>query len=297
MTVSRDELLKAIDNVYGKESYSEDDSKNICDFILSFFGGHEDYIMDDVLSADEREFFYDLEDHGIVTRHREEINTDGKSWRINQWCLDKANIEKLAKDEKKYNIRAPIKDIDFHHIKKYYEKETKKLVNRIHKKPLNIVLLGSKDDGRPNIKKSLEQRFGEVTIIVPEEDFPIMPDEDFPKNYPYDIMKFEKFLFSNVEINRIFANISGSGVTFEYGNFYEFSKISKKLMLCINYEYHHLYSVNSSMLTNSYVYFDIKYGHVYPIKDEKGNNNFKTFEQLVTFFISHLVNDKNYSNL
>jgi hypothetical protein len=113
MTVSRDELLKAIDSIYGKKGMSENDSKDLCDFILSFFG-YEDYIIDNVLSAAERDVFYNLEEYGIVTTHREEINiVHGKSWRINQWYLDKAKIEKLAKDEKKEDSEENIYDSIF----------------------------------------------------------------------------------------------------------------------------------------------------------------------------------------
>ena len=101
MTVSRDELLKAIENIYGKKGMSEKDSEDLCDFILSFFG-YEDYIIDNVLTAAERDVFYNLEEYGIVTTYREEINiVHGKSWRINQWYLDKAKIGKLAREDKK----------------------------------------------------------------------------------------------------------------------------------------------------------------------------------------------------
>jgi hypothetical protein len=101
MTVSRDELLKAISNIYGKKGMSEKDSEDLCDFIFSFFG-YEDYVLDNVLSASERDVFYNLEEYGIVTTFREEINIiHGKSWRMNQWYLDKAKISKLAKGETK----------------------------------------------------------------------------------------------------------------------------------------------------------------------------------------------------
>lgn len=73
MTVSREELLKAISNIYGNKGMSSKDSEDLCDFILSFFG-YEDYVLDNVLSASERDVFYNLEEYGIVTTFREEIN-------------------------------------------------------------------------------------------------------------------------------------------------------------------------------------------------------------------------------
>jgi hypothetical protein len=101
MTVSREELLKAISNIYGNKGMSAKDSEDLCDFILSFFG-YEDYVLDNVLSASERDVFYNLEEYGIVTTFREEINiVHGKTWRVNQWYLDKVKIRKLANAEKK----------------------------------------------------------------------------------------------------------------------------------------------------------------------------------------------------
>ena len=44
MTVSRGELFKAINNIYGRKGMSKKDSEDLCDFILSFFG-YEDYII------------------------------------------------------------------------------------------------------------------------------------------------------------------------------------------------------------------------------------------------------------
>ena len=144
------------------------------------------------------------------------------------------------------------------------------------------MLLGSSNDNRINIKKSMEQSFHQINIIVPEKDF--------PENYYYSIIKFEEFLFCKREINLIFINISSPGSSFEYGYFYNFTKISKKLILCIYHKYHHLYSSSSSMLTNTYTYYDIKYGHVYPIKNEDEKDNFKTFQELIKFFILYLQN-------
>ena len=113
MTVSRGELFKAIDNIYGRKGMSKKDSEDLCDFILSFFG-YEDYIIDNVLSAAERDVFYNLEEYGIVTTHREEINiVHGIAWRINQWYLDKAKINKLAKEEKEEDSEKNIYDSIF----------------------------------------------------------------------------------------------------------------------------------------------------------------------------------------
>lgn len=114
-------------------------------------------------------------------------------------------VREISERWEKGDIIAQIKDIDFNNIKKSYENKKNALVKKVHKKPLNIVLLGSSNDNRINIKKSLEHKFSEINIIVPETDF--------PDNYYYSIIEFEKFLFSKHGINLIFINISSPGST------------------------------------------------------------------------------------
>ncbi|MEM0139402.1 MAG: DUF6015 family protein [Ferroplasma sp.] len=116
MTVERLELLKAIENIYGNKGMPEKASEELCDFILSFFG-YEDYVLDNVLSSPERDVFYNLEEYGILTTFREEINiVRGKSWRINQWCLDKRKIRTLAENKNAMNKEKNIYDSIFKDI-------------------------------------------------------------------------------------------------------------------------------------------------------------------------------------
>ncbi len=98
MTVNRNELLRALDNIYGKKGMSSRDVEDLCDFILSFFG-YDDYVLDNVLSPSERDVFYNLEESGILSTHREEISIiKGKTWRINQWYIDSEKIKKIANE-------------------------------------------------------------------------------------------------------------------------------------------------------------------------------------------------------
>ncbi len=97
MTVmTREVLFKALEKTYGRKGMVRRDVEDLCDFILSFFG-YEDYVLDNVLSAPERDVFYNLEEYGFLETHREEVNIiKGRSWRINQWTYKKDNIYKAA---------------------------------------------------------------------------------------------------------------------------------------------------------------------------------------------------------
>jgi hypothetical protein len=94
--MTRETLIKALENTYGKKGMIHSDVEELCDFVLSFFG-YEDYVLDNVLSAPERDVFYNLEEYGFLETHREEVNiVRGKPWRINQWTYKKGNIYKAA---------------------------------------------------------------------------------------------------------------------------------------------------------------------------------------------------------
>ncbi|MCL4421463.1 MAG: hypothetical protein M1477_07230 [Candidatus Thermoplasmatota archaeon] len=95
--LTRDVLIKALENTYGQRGMVPGDIEELCDFILSFFG-YEDYVLDNVLSAPERDVFYNLEEYGFLETHREEVNiVKGRSWRINQWVYNKENIYNASK--------------------------------------------------------------------------------------------------------------------------------------------------------------------------------------------------------
>lgn len=97
--MTRDVLIQALEKTYGRKGMAKNDVEELCDFILSFFG-YDDYVLDNVLSAPERDVFYNLEEYGFLEPHREEVNIiKGKSWRINQWKYKKNNIYKVAEEQ------------------------------------------------------------------------------------------------------------------------------------------------------------------------------------------------------
>ncbi len=106
--LTREVLIRALEKTYGKKGMGQGDIEELCDFVLSFFG-YDDYVLDNVLSAPERDVFYNLEEYGFLETHREEINiVKGRSWRINQWTYNKDKITRIAD---KIEEEAPEEDV------------------------------------------------------------------------------------------------------------------------------------------------------------------------------------------
>jgi len=78
-------IQKALD-VERKEAYQ------IASLVMDFFG-FEDRILDNVLTTEERQMFYRLQEKGLLSAAREEtILPSGSPWRIHYWLLEKATI-------------------------------------------------------------------------------------------------------------------------------------------------------------------------------------------------------------
>ena len=106
--LTREVLIRALEKTYGKKGMGQGDIEELCDFVLSFFG-YDDYVLDNTLSAPERDVFYNLEEYGFLETHREEINiVKGRSWRINQWTYKKDKIMRIAD---RVEEDAPEKDV------------------------------------------------------------------------------------------------------------------------------------------------------------------------------------------
>ena len=114
--MTRNVLIRALENTYGKKGMAHGDIEELCDFVLSFFG-YEDYVLDNVLSAPERDVFYNLEEYGFLETHREEINIiKGRTWRINQWKYRKENIFKIAEEVEVEKVEEDIYDSIFRQL-------------------------------------------------------------------------------------------------------------------------------------------------------------------------------------
>jgi hypothetical protein len=72
--------------------------KETAERILDLFG-YSDEIIDNVLTSEERDLFYMLEEEGFLTTREEEVKLKkGKLWRIHYWILNKQYILKLARE-------------------------------------------------------------------------------------------------------------------------------------------------------------------------------------------------------
>jgi hypothetical protein len=105
--ITLQDLRNALRAVLGTKGVKQDDTNKLADYLMNFFG-FEDYIIDNVLDADDRDVFYTLEEEGLLRTESEEIYLlKGKMWRIHYWILKKREILSLARDKA---VEAPVKD-------------------------------------------------------------------------------------------------------------------------------------------------------------------------------------------
>ena len=95
--INEDELTRAIDRtlvVHGK--VAPDQSRAIARMVLGYFG-LEDAVLDNKLSSDDRDRFYQLEEEGLLTSEEEDATVSrGKTWRIHYWLLKKDRIRDVG---------------------------------------------------------------------------------------------------------------------------------------------------------------------------------------------------------
>jgi len=97
--VTLQDMRLALRAVLGGKGINGADTDKLADYLMNFFG-FDDYIIDNVLDADDRDVFYTLEEEGLLRTEREEIYLlKGKMWRIHYWILRKREILALARDK------------------------------------------------------------------------------------------------------------------------------------------------------------------------------------------------------
>ncbi|MCJ2512536.1 MAG: hypothetical protein KAS60_07515 [Thermoplasmata archaeon] len=97
--ISISELTEALRKTLGKRGIPEDEISKLADYLMSFFG-FNDEVIDNLLRPEDRDVFYMLEEEGLLTTRREEINLKrGKLWRIHYWIIKKEHIKALAASE------------------------------------------------------------------------------------------------------------------------------------------------------------------------------------------------------
>ncbi len=95
----------ALSKTVGKKNeMSEEETRNLAEYVMSFFG-YTDEVIDNRLTPEDRDIFYMLEEEGLVTTtHEEVLLKKGKMWRIHYWILKKDQIERLARMDEKVEV-------------------------------------------------------------------------------------------------------------------------------------------------------------------------------------------------
>jgi len=97
--VTMENIVSALKNTLGKKGMNEDEIKDLAEYIMSFFG-YEKEVIDNILTSEDRDVFYMLEEEGILNTTQEQVNLKkGKLWRIHYWVLKGEHIDRLAQDD------------------------------------------------------------------------------------------------------------------------------------------------------------------------------------------------------
>jgi hypothetical protein len=96
-SITEAELTRAIERTlvaHGKMPAPE--ARPVARMVLGYFGA-DDTVLDNKLSSDDRDRFYQLEEEGLLTSEEEDATVSrGKTWRIHYWLLKKARIRDVG---------------------------------------------------------------------------------------------------------------------------------------------------------------------------------------------------------
>ncbi|MFP4051441.1 MAG: DUF6015 family protein [Thermoplasmata archaeon] len=97
--VRLEDLRKAIRKVLEENNMDPSQADEMADRVMSLFG-FDKTITDNLLSSDERDIFYLLEDFDILATEEETTNLpSGKNWRIHYWRLKEDKIKDILKEK------------------------------------------------------------------------------------------------------------------------------------------------------------------------------------------------------
>jgi Family of unknown function (DUF6015) len=96
-SITEAELTRAIDRtlvLHGK--MTADQARPTARMVLGYFGA-EGTVLDNKLSSEDRDRFYQLEEEGLLTSEEEDATVSrGKTWRIHYWLLKKSRIRDVG---------------------------------------------------------------------------------------------------------------------------------------------------------------------------------------------------------
>ncbi|MFW5952532.1 MAG: DUF6015 family protein [Candidatus Natronoplasma sp.] len=97
--ITFEDLEKAIKIVLEEHDMEPARAEDMAEKVMNLFG-YDKTITDNLLSPDERDIFYKLEDLDILFTEEETTNLpSGKKWRIHYWVLNESKINDLLKEE------------------------------------------------------------------------------------------------------------------------------------------------------------------------------------------------------
>jgi Family of unknown function (DUF6015) len=95
--ITEDELTRAIERtLVARGKMPPDEARPTARMIMGYFG-HDDAVLDNKLTSEDRDRFYRLEEEGLLTSEEEDATVSrGKTWRIHYWLLKKARIRDVG---------------------------------------------------------------------------------------------------------------------------------------------------------------------------------------------------------
>ena len=95
--ITEEELTRAIENtLVAHTKIPVGQARPTAQMVLGYFG-LEDTVLDNKLSTEDRDRFYQMEEEGLLTSEEEDATVSrGKTWRIHYWLLKKGRIRDVA---------------------------------------------------------------------------------------------------------------------------------------------------------------------------------------------------------
>ncbi len=96
-SITEAELTRAIERtLVAKGRMPPAEARPVARMVLGYFGA-DDTVLDNKLSSEDRDRFYQLEEEGLLTSEEEDATVSrGKTWRIHYWLLKKARIRDVG---------------------------------------------------------------------------------------------------------------------------------------------------------------------------------------------------------
>jgi hypothetical protein len=96
-SITEPELTRAIERtLVARGKMPPADARPTARMVLGYFGA-DDTVLDNKLSSEDRDRFYQLEEEGLLTSEEEDATVSrGKTWRIHYWLLKKARIRDVG---------------------------------------------------------------------------------------------------------------------------------------------------------------------------------------------------------